>query len=108
MYKFISIVALAATAMALPADTTVVEARSDIFNPNEEFCANAGLFYTSFQCCVTRVLGGVVSIDCEPPRDIPDWCVTAENVCEATIGGKPQCCTVPIAGLGLICQDVHA
>jgi hypothetical protein len=68
MYKFISIVALAATAMALPADTTVVEARSDIFNPNEEFCANAGLFYTSFQCCVTRVLGGVVSIDCEPRK----------------------------------------
>ncbi|KAL2784227.1 hypothetical protein BJX66DRAFT_344234 [Aspergillus keveii] len=96
MYKFISLLTLAATTLALPAELAPVEARSgsDIFNPNEAFCPD-GLLFTSFQCCTTRVLGGVVSLDCEIPHDIPEWCVTAENVCDATAGGKPQCCTLP-------------
>ncbi|KAL3484167.1 hypothetical protein BJX62DRAFT_244184 [Aspergillus germanicus] len=127
MYKFISLLTLAATALALPAELAPIEARSDIFNPNDAFCPD-GLLFTSFQCCTTRVLGGVVSLDCEIPHDIPEWCVTAENVCDATAGGKPQCCTLPTVsdthplpsrppvptprlerlGLGVLCQDVKA
>jgi hypothetical protein len=77
MYKFISLLTLAATALALPAELAPIEARSDIFNPNDAFCPD-GLLFTSFQCCTTRVLGGVVSLDCEirelkpkPPLPLP-------------------------------------
>ncbi|KAL2830153.1 fungal hydrophobin-domain-containing protein [Aspergillus pseudoustus] len=105
MYLRISLLALVGTAMALPADTGVT-IRSDSINPND-FCTD-GLLYTAFQCCVTRVLGGVASLDCSPPHNIPEDCVTPEAICEATIGGKPQCCTIPLLGIGLLCQDVYS
>ncbi|KAL4860867.1 fungal hydrophobin-domain-containing protein [Aspergillus spectabilis] len=105
MYKAVFLSALLGAAMAMPADTSV-QIRSDSINPND-FCTD-GLLYTSFQCCVTRILGGVASLDCSPPHNIPKDCVTPEAICEATIGGKPQCCTVPILGLALLCQDVSS
>ncbi|KAL3460071.1 fungal hydrophobin-domain-containing protein [Aspergillus heterothallicus] len=102
----ITLLAFLGAATAMPADTSSIQIRSNSINPND-FCPS-GLLFSSFQCCTTRVLDGVASLDCQPPHDIPEDCVTPESVCEATIGGKPQCCTLPILGLALVCQDVSS
>ncbi|KAL4876687.1 fungal hydrophobin-domain-containing protein [Aspergillus karnatakaensis] len=103
MFKSLLISALAATALAMPTESHL-EVRTDSVNPND-FCPS-GLLFGSFQCCITRVLDGVASLDCEAPKKIPKDCVTPDAICKASNQGKPQCCTLPILGLGLVCQDV--
>ncbi|KAL4948529.1 fungal hydrophobin-domain-containing protein [Aspergillus filifer] len=103
MFKTLLVSVLATAAMAMPTENSL-QVRTDSVNPND-LCPS-GLFFTSFQCCVTRVLEGVASLDCKPPQNIPKDCVTPEAICKATGGGQPQCCTLPVLGLGLVCQDV--
>ncbi|KAG6021929.1 hypothetical protein E4U41_002357 [Claviceps citrina] len=59
-----------------------------------------GLLYSVAQCCAVDVLN-VASLDCTKPEsannawDLTDSCTK--------IGSQPMCCTIPLAGLGVLC-----
>ncbi|OAQ60493.1 fungal hydrophobin domain-containing protein [Pochonia chlamydosporia 170] len=61
------------------------------------------LLYSVAQCCSTDVLG-VADLDCSTPSSAND----AEDLKSScsTAGAAPKCCTIPVAGLGVLCKDV--
>ncbi|KAF3068703.1 Hydrophobin-2 [Trichoderma lentiforme] len=53
-------------------------------------------------CCATNVLG-VATLDCSTPTvPLPNVGIFQANC--ASKGKQPVCCTLPLAGLGLICS----
>ncbi|KAG5983942.1 hypothetical protein E4U55_006649 [Claviceps digitariae] len=85
---FVSIIAMAGVAFAAPAE---VEARTGSLCPS--------LLYSNPQCCNPNVLN-VLDLDC---KEVPNaW--NFKGSC-ASIGKAAQCCTIPVAGQGVLCKD---
>ncbi|KAL7916217.1 hydrophobin [Trichoderma velutinum] len=61
-----------------------------------------GLTHTIPLCCATNVLG-VATLDCSTPTVPLPNVGTFQSHC-ASKGKQPVCCTLPAAGLGLLCE----
>ncbi|CEJ80377.1 hypothetical protein VHEMI00562 [[Torrubiella] hemipterigena] len=86
--QFISVVALfAAAAMASPTPRTTQAGT----------CNVAGVLYGQAQCCATNVLN-VAALDCKNPTEGDSHYFTCGSE-------KPSCCSIPVAGQGLLCKD---
>ncbi|KAK3192305.1 hypothetical protein K4F52_001518 [Lecanicillium sp. MT-2017a] len=90
--KFFAVAALVASAMAAPA----LEAR--------EVCPG-GLTNSNAKCCAVDVLG-VLSLDCTTPKESPRDGKDLAKICAADGGKAAACCTLPVAGQGVICAKV--
>ncbi|KAM0273197.1 hypothetical protein ACHAQH_008432 [Verticillium albo-atrum] len=89
MKTFTAIVTLlAGVAMASPAT----------LSPRASVCQST--LYGTPQCCQTDVLG-VASLDCANPKSANN-AQDFKKSCTST-GGQPLCCTLPIAGQGVLC-----
>ncbi|KAI4630264.1 uncharacterized protein J4E88_000177 [Alternaria novae-zelandiae] len=60
--------------------------------------------YNSPQCCATDVLG-VVGLNCAVPATTPTSTTGFIAGCAAA-GNQAKCCTIPVAGQAVLCQDV--
>ncbi|KAK6540678.1 beta ketoadipyl CoA thiolase, th1 [Orbilia ellipsospora] len=67
------------------------------------FKCPAGL-YSNPQCCSTDVLG-IAGLDCKNPSSAPTSGDNFKSICAAA-GKQPKCCSLPVAGQSLLCQDV--
>ncbi|KAG5950979.1 hypothetical protein E4U53_004068 [Claviceps sorghi] len=89
MQSFIvSIMAIASVAFAAPSD---INARTHPACPNT--------LYSVPQCCSTNVLN-VAALDCKNPKDLWNF----KESC-ADIGSKALCCSIPLAELGVLCNE---
>ncbi|KAL6897649.1 fungal hydrophobin domain-containing protein [Trichoderma evansii] len=100
--QFTTIVALfASLAMAAPA--TEVANAADTADAAQAGPCSSGLTNSTPQCCGAGLLG-VLHLDCQTPRQVSSVLNPLSSVC-ALKGLQAKCCTVGIAGLGLLCQD---
>ncbi|OGE51006.1 hypothetical protein PENARI_c015G09970 [Penicillium arizonense] len=65
---------------------------------------NAGLLYTQAQCCKTGVLN-LADLDCKSSPRSYNGLDDFKAGC-ASDGRAAKCCSIPVAGLGLVCNDV--
>ncbi|KJZ72241.1 hypothetical protein HIM_08383 [Hirsutella minnesotensis 3608] len=72
-------------------------------NGNTSPPCNSGLLYSSVQCCKTSVLG-LASLDCKPASRAFSGLTDFKTIC--SVGRSLQCCSILVAGIGLLCQDV--
>ncbi|PHH78615.1 hypothetical protein CDD80_6586 [Ophiocordyceps camponoti-rufipedis] len=79
---------------ALAAPSTAVRSRA--------ICPN-GLLYSVPQCCTTGLLG-LADLDCKSPLTTPINSITFHAICAAQ-GAKAACCSIPVAGLALLCEN---
>ncbi|KAK1244057.1 hypothetical protein MKX08_002195 [Trichoderma sp. CBMAI-0020] len=86
----------ASLAVAAPA-SEIVE-RDGLNGP-----CSAGLTNNIPQCCGAGILD-LLYLDCETPRGVSTVLNPLRNICAAQ-GLQAKCCTVGIAGLGVLCQD---
>ncbi|OAQ71310.1 fungal hydrophobin domain-containing protein [Pochonia chlamydosporia 170] len=91
--KFLAVVALAGTAMAVPTTTTTTPA-----------CP--GGLYSLPRCCATFVLG-VIGLDCTVPSRTPNSPADLRSVC-SDIGKQGGCCFLDLASQSLVCTPVSA
>ncbi|KAJ6012818.1 hypothetical protein N7522_003173 [Penicillium canescens] len=62
-----------------------------------------GLLYTQAQCC--RNLLNIEYLDCKPAPRSYNGHDDFKAACAAE-GRAAKCCTIPVAGLGLLCNDI--
>ncbi|EGY18796.1 hypothetical protein VD0002_g2885 [Verticillium dahliae] len=83
----------ASVAMAAPA---TLHARATV--------CPTGLLYGVAQCCATSVLG-VADLDCSVPSSTPSDGADLKRIC-AESGAAAMCCSIPLAGQGVLCTPV--
>ncbi|KAF9182618.1 Fungal hydrophobin, partial [Haplosporangium sp. Z 27] len=66
-------------------------------------CAQ-GLLYTQAQCCRTGILN-VADLDCKAASRSYNGINDFKAAC-ATEGRSARCCSIPVASLGVLCNDV--
>ncbi|KAL7919155.1 hydrophobin [Trichoderma austrokoningii] len=95
--QFTTFVAIfASLAVAAPA-SEVVE-RDGVNGP-----CSSGVTNNIPQCCGAGLLD-LLYLDCETPKEVSSVLNPLSNIC-ALSGLQAKCCTVGIAGLGVLCQD---
>ncbi|KAG8664765.1 uncharacterized protein FPOAC1_013545 [Fusarium poae] len=70
---------------------------------SSNFDACPGTLYSQTQCCSAGV-GDIVDVDCVNPTIAPTSINSFKTNC-ASIGKRARCCTIPILGLGVLCQS---
>ncbi|GFP55665.1 trihydrophobin [Trichoderma asperellum] len=93
-----ALLALATLAIAAPADTAEVAPRNVLTGP-----CSAGVTNNNPQCCGAGLLD-LLYFDCETPWEISSPLNPLSTIC-AERGLQAKCCTLGIAGLGVLCQD---
>ncbi|KAK3984445.1 fungal hydrophobin-domain-containing protein [Cladorrhinum sp. PSN332] len=68
------------------------------FSLADDVCPE-GALYTVPQCCVVDVLG-LASLHCKPPSSTPESPEELRTICGKR---RPFCCSVRLAGQGLLC-----
>ncbi|KAG7119123.1 Trihydrophobin like protein [Verticillium longisporum] len=58
----------------------------------------------STPCCATSVLG-VADLDCSVPSSTPSDGADLKRIC-AESGAAAMCCSIPLAGQGVLCTPV--
>ncbi|KAK3185963.1 hypothetical protein K4F52_005186 [Lecanicillium sp. MT-2017a] len=91
MKLFIATALLATLGLAAP----VTETEPKTIAAREAFSCPGGLTNSSPMCCGANVLG-VLALDCKTPD--ADGC---------SGGSQPNCCTLGLAGQGLLCQVAY-
>ncbi|KAI7187352.1 hypothetical protein KC343_g8716 [Hortaea werneckii] len=89
-----SILAIAFAALAAASPMSSLESRQAGICPGID----------SPQCCQTSV-EGVVDLECSTPPNDPATAADVRSECAAT-GLTAKCCTLPVAGLGVVCNDL--
>ncbi|KAL6876147.1 fungal hydrophobin domain-containing protein [Trichoderma longibrachiatum] len=97
--QFSAIIALFATlAVAAPAQEAVEVAARNLDGP----CSD-GVTNNIPKCCGAGILD-LLYLDCKTPTQVTSILNPLSAVC-GRVGLQAKCCTVGIAGLGVLCQD---
>ncbi|KAH7231160.1 hydrophobin [Fusarium tricinctum] len=67
------------------------------------FDACPGALYSQTQCCGVGI-GDIADLDCSNPTIALTSIKSFKQNC-ASIGKRARCCTIPLLGLGVLCQS---
>ncbi|ETN38582.1 uncharacterized protein HMPREF1541_06619 [Cyphellophora europaea CBS 101466] len=96
--QFLTVLALAGAAVAMPANA--ITAKTALEQRQQPLCSG---LTGSAQCCATDVLG-LADLDCANPPTVPTSTEEFVQSC-SDIGQQARCCAIPILGQALVCGE---